>query len=141
MTCDIDIFEAYEVLYEAFDELHEAFDRLLIESLWRDSFCKFFKYTLISLVIGMTISFFILCNFYYKVVIPVKHICAAYSQTLGTCVTCWDREVRSCLVPCGHICCCDACLSCCKKCPLCNAPVRHSQKLYLCTRMKSDTES
>ena len=49
------------------------------------------------------------------------------------CVVCLDKEPTHALVPCGHLCLCDACSSACVdtgECPVCRVPVLSALRIW-----------
>ncbi|XP_065843091.1 E3 ubiquitin-protein ligase MYLIP-like [Oscarella lobularis] len=47
------------------------------------------------------------------------------------CRICMDRELNVVFCPCGHAVSCSVCARACVTCPICRAPIGHTQKLYL----------
>ena len=47
------------------------------------------------------------------------------------CRICMDRAIDTAFFPCAHVMACSECGARCDRCPLCRAPIQHSQRIFL----------
>lgn len=48
-----------------------------------------------------------------------------------SCRICMDRAIDTAFFPCAHVMACGECGARCDRCPLCRAPIQHSQHIFL----------
>jgi hypothetical protein len=48
-----------------------------------------------------------------------------------SCRICMDRAIDTAFFPCAHVMACGECGARCDRCPLCRAPIQHSQRIFL----------
>jgi hypothetical protein len=61
------------------------------------------------------------------VAVPV----AAQGDADANCVICLEQPKNQFFQPCGHVCCCKACASNIRECPLCRAPIQQAFQAFL----------
>lgn len=60
----------------------------------------------------------------------VSELAAKENLKMSTCPVCFDAEINTCLVPCGHTV-CDNCYNLRGKCGICRAPIKESVKMFM----------